>query len=303
MQKTLLAALSLALIFAAISCTDLSKPSKPAPSESVKISAPDPVPDAREWVCKAIDSRPDSRAVGAKGRFWTTGQTLKIGFIGGTAKQRQFAIDGFAEWGKYANLKFTFPASGKYDCRIAFDPGAGAWSYIGTDSKGVASTSPTMNLGWDGNDVSYHEIGHFLGLCHEHQTPVEPIQWNEANVLTDLQGPPNYWTPAMIHSNVLDALPTSNVIATSRDDASIMMYQIPARWKKDGVAIPGGKVLSAVDKSFIAQRYPGVTNPPPPATETITLKKTDATAILNSLIATRTAADSSVARWKRLTGL
>ena len=32
--------------------------------------------------------------------------------------------------------------------RIAFDPNNGAWSYVGTDCKGIPRNMPTMNLGF-----------------------------------------------------------------------------------------------------------------------------------------------------------
>ena len=247
--------------------------------------------------CRSIYGRETGRAVGAKGKFWTNGQTLKIGFTGGTAAQRKFVTDAFAEWAKYANLNFTYPSSGPYDCRVTFDPGSGSWSYVGTDSKSVPQNRATMNIGWSGIDVCLHEIGHFLGLLHEHQNPTGAPCWNQERVIKDLSGPPNSWTVAMIESNVLNPAPAANVIATALDPVSIMMYSIPGTWTCDGKGFPGGKVLSAADRAFIAARYP---KPAPPPGETVVISKADAEAFLALLGQNAVASDSAFARFQRL---
>ena len=59
-----------------------------------------------------------------------------------------------------------------------------------------------MNLGFMDGGTAAHEFGHAIGLAHEHQNPQAGIQWNEAQVLKDLAGPPNFWTPDQIRHNV-----------------------------------------------------------------------------------------------------
>ena len=78
------------------------------------------------------------------------------------------------------------------------------------------------------------------------------------------------WTLDMIRFNVLNPYPLPNVITTSLDAVSIMMYPIPASWTTNGTSYPGGKVLSSVDKDFIGKRYPFDQQPP---NGTITLRK------------------------------
>ncbi len=216
------------------------------------------------WYCSQFEKtvkpkKSASRSVAAKNKFWPVGSALKVGFLGGTAQQiaqvKQYCI----EWSKFANIDFVFPPSGfgTYDIRISFSPGGGAWSYVGTDSKRVSASSPTMNLGWIGRDVILHEFGHALGLFHEHQNPQGGICWNEQNVIRDLSGPPNNWDEATIKHNVLSKFNASDVLTTDWDKLSIMHYQIPGSWVCNGVSIPGGKVLSDVDKQFIKTVYPG----------------------------------------------
>src|SRR4051794_16102794 len=50
----------------------------------------------------------------------------------------------------------------------------GSWSNVGRDVLGVATNQRTMSFGWDlttpyGHSTARHEIGHTLGLEHEHQ--------------------------------------------------------------------------------------------------------------------------------------
>ena len=291
-----LAVISLA-IFSCVNTGKENAAQAPAFAPQAPNAAPDTVPAGN--FCRSIQGRETGRAVGAKGKFWTNGQTLKIGFTGGTAAQRKYVTDAFTEWTKHANLNFTYPVTGPYDCRVSFEAGSGSWSYVGTDCKSVPQNRATMNIGWSGLDVCLHEIGHFLGLLHEHQNPTGAPCWNRERVIKDLSGPPNSWTVAMIESNVLNPAPAANVIATTLDPVSIMMYSIPGAWTCDGKGFPGGKVLSAADRAFIFARYP---KPAPPPAETVTISKADAAALLSTLRANAAAADTAVARFQKLTG-
>lgn len=235
-----------------------------------------PKPDNSQWFCSTIadqqnaDTSINQRALGFKTKFWPVGYQFKVGFIGGSTQQKDLVKSTCTEWEKYGNYKFSFPASGPYDIRISFNPNGGAWSYVGIDCKNISQSSPTMNLGWIASDAYLHEFGHTLGLLHEHQSPDQPIKWNEAQVIKDLQGPPNNWTVDMIKFNVLNPYPLPNVITTALDKTSIMMYPIPSTWTLDGFSTPGGKVISSVDKAFIGARYPFSQ---PPTTGSVTLRK------------------------------
>lgn len=92
--------------------------------------------------------------------------------------------------------------------RVGFDAGDGSWSYVGRDVLNVRDpVERTMNFGWSlttpyGRDTALHEIGHTLGLEHEHQNPFAGIVWDEEAVRVYFRGPPNNWSDAQIDRNI-----------------------------------------------------------------------------------------------------
>lgn len=265
-------------------------------------------PVANQWYCTPIAPIPTSGAVAQKGKFWTTGQTIKIGFpFGGTETQKNAVKQAYADWAKSANLKFEYPAAGPWNIRVSFSPGS-AWSYIGVDCNSVSAAYPTLNYGFGGMETIWHEAGHSLGLLHEQQL-AGGICWNEANVIADLSQPPNSWSVATIRFNVLDYHNPANIITSGYDQESIMHYSIKASWTCNNKAIAGGTKISDKDKSFAAQIYPGV-GPVSPPIGTVTISKTtrDNIVRLEGLSVTyvnlaKVYADSALLVTKKATGL
>jgi hypothetical protein len=198
------------------------------------------------------------RAIVPIGKLWMNGTTLRVRFMGGTAKQQTTAKEQAGWWMQHANLHFDFNDAPDAEIRIAFDPNDGAWSYIGTDNRGIPRNQLTMNLGFLDGGTAAHEFGHAIGLAHEHQNPAGGMQWNEARVIKDLSGPPNNWDEATIRHNVLRKYTVDQVKGTRFDPDSIMLYFFPASWTTNGVATKANDVLSAMDKAFIAsaEAYP-----------------------------------------------
>lgn len=199
---------------------------------------------------------------------WPTGTVVKIIFLEGDESLRQRVRDVGQRWSgpSMANLTMNFVPSGEADVRIAFRPGAGSWSYIGTFCRSIPKDKPTMNFGWltpESTDdevrrVVLHEFGHALGLIHEHQNPNKPIDWNKAAVRRDLSGPPNNWDDATIQHNIFDQYDPKKLTSTPLDPVSIMMYPIPKSWTLDGFSAGLNSDLSAMDKQLIHQCYPGL---------------------------------------------
>jgi hypothetical protein len=197
------------------------------------------------------------------------GSTLHVKFLGGNTSEKATAREQANWWMVHANLKFEFDDAPNAEIRIAFDSNDGAWSYVGTDARGIPLDQPTMNLGFLDGGTAGHEFGHAIGLAHEHQNPAGGIQWNEPVVIAALAGSPNFWDEATTRHNVLTKYEANQVNGTNFDGDSIMLYFFPAEWTLNGIATKQNDVLSALDKSFVAgakmypKSEPGVTGEVP----------------------------------------
>ncbi len=198
------------------------------------------------------------RAISPIGKTWMNGSTLHVRFMGGSAAQQAKAREQAGWWTAVANLEIVFDDAPDADIRIAFDPGDGAWSYIGTDARDIPRNEPTMNLGFLDGGTCAHEWGHAIGLAHEHQNPAGGIQWNEAVVIREMAKGPNFWDEATTRHNILQRYAADQVNGTQFDPDSIMLYFFPAEWTTNGIATRANEVLSATDKAFIAgaKMYP-----------------------------------------------
>ena len=160
--------------------------------------------------------------------------------------------------GTSGELKFDFNSAANAEIRIAFDSSDGAWSYVGTDCRGIPVNQPTMNLGFLDGGTTAHEFGHAIGLAHEHQNPRGGIQWNEQVVIQELAKSPNFWDEETARHNVIRKYSIDQINGTDFDPDSIMLYFFPASWTLNGIATKANEVLSTIDKQFIAgaQMYP-----------------------------------------------
>ncbi|MCW5623470.1 MAG: pre-peptidase C-terminal domain-containing protein [Burkholderiales bacterium] len=199
-----------------------------------------------------------AQAIAPIGKAWMNGSTLRVRFIGGTTAQRAKAKEQAGWWEAVANLKFVFDDAPDAEIRIAFDPNDGAWSYLGTDCRSIPLDEPTMNLGFLDGGTAAHEFGHAIGLAHEHQNPAGGIQWNEAVVIREMAGSPNFWDARTTRHNILERYRADQIHGTAFDPKSIMLYFFPAEWTTNGIGTEANEVLSSLDKQFVAgaRMYP-----------------------------------------------
>jgi hypothetical protein len=199
---------------------------------------------------------------------WQPSATLKCRFLDGSARMKKKVEAVAHQWEKFESAKFKFVTSGPAEVRISFFADSGSWSAVGRDALNAQYFplhQPTMNYGWlrdDTSDAEYsrvvlHEFGHALGCIHEHQSPKFNRVWNEQAVMQAFQGPPNFWSPDDIRSNVLDKYSSRGIKATDYDPKSIMLYAFDGSLFKDGKGPTNtnGK-LSTKDRKMIKSMYP-----------------------------------------------
>lgn len=212
-----------------------------------------------------------TKAAALKAFVWEPGSRITVRFLEGDPELQRRVREAAEEWTydsanhePLANLKFNFLNEGDGNIRIAFMPGEGSWSYVGTQCLQTPKDQPTMNYGWltpDSSDeevksVVLHEFGHAIGLIHEHQNPNQPVKWNKPAVRADLSGPPNNWDEGTIRHNVFDRYNEKDVESTPVDPESIMMYPIPASWTNGTFTADFNGDLSPTDKQLIRKVYP-----------------------------------------------
>jgi hypothetical protein len=163
---------------------------------------------------------------------------------------------------------------GEAEIRIGYSIADGSSaSAVGRDVLTIPLNEPTTVYGWDlttayGGGTALHELGHVLGMEHEHQNPFAGIKWHEEAVYQSLASPPNNWSRDKTFHNILEKLSIQQVQGSSWDPDSIMEYEFepglidePQQYDLNGLFPPG--TLSNADKTWVAKWYPTATSQPP----------------------------------------
>jgi hypothetical protein len=208
---------------------------------------------------------------------WVNGTVLHYCFFGGgghfsVPKVQADAIRGaFAKW-KAAGIGLEFSEVNQLDeaeVRIGYstEDGSSA-SAVGRDVLTISVNEPTTVYGWDlttpyGSGTALHELGHVIGMEHEHQNPYAGIKWHEQAVYDSLAKPPNKWDHDTTYHNILQKLSQPQVQGSTWDPDSIMEYEFepglidePDKYDINGLTPPG--TLSTADKEWARKWYPGL---------------------------------------------
>jgi hypothetical protein len=205
---------------------------------------------------------------------WVNGTVLhycffKSGHFAVPKKQAEAVRAAFSKWrGVGIGLKFKEVSQlSEAEVRIGYSVKDGdSQSTVGREILNDPLTEPTTIYGWDlttkeGRATALHEIGHVLGMEHEHQNPFAGIKWHEEAVYENLAEPPNEWTHSETFHNILEKLSPQQVQGSKWDPDSIMEYEFepgliaePKRYETNGLSPPG--TLSAADRKWVRKWYP-----------------------------------------------
>ena len=257
---------TLAICFIGTACELMSDPGKDIDAlleETNNLNSNDP---NAIYTCVEKDLKVETHqgVAALRTKLWPVGQVIRVKFMDSLSNTLRLRIEKAArEWELYANVRLQFVRRGKAEIRIGLNPREGSWSYMGRDALYLDSLSKTMNFGWftdrtpdyEIRRTTLHEFGHALGLIHEHQNPLQNIQWNVEKVYTyyaQTQG----WSRQDVDQNLFRKYSSTQTQFCRYDPLSIMHYSVPKQLTLDGFEVRWNYQLSVEDKGFIGRMYP-----------------------------------------------
>ena len=206
---------------------------------------------------------------------WANGTILSFNFLAGVnwnwpEPQKDVVRNAFAHWKALGiGLEFREVASPEQaTICIGFLQNGESWSQVGPDLLRPENKYPdgrNMNFGWDlstdwGWATALHEIGHAIGLFHEHQSPKSGIVWDEAAVYAYYLAQYE-WSQAKTFLNIISKVSAKDLEGTNWDPTSIMHYPfkpglIAAPQQYHDFGTPENEQLSPNDVAWVRQFFP-----------------------------------------------
>jgi len=229
---------------------------------------------------------PQDEALINKLKTWRRNERVFYEYVGRRDERCHVEMErAFRTWQTHCCVDFREgrnPTTNRGDIRISFVSGRGHYSNIGTDSREPRASAnssgffESMNIDPTGAQGDYltgvclHELGHAIGLQHEHQNPRGGIAWNERAVIKRLAS--MGWDNEKIRRNVLNVLRGEQYRESAFDRDSIMMY-----WFSPEEVLTKGLVpetpnnrLSVTDIEFVRKIYDCGFSPVPPRAQPAT---------------------------------
>ena len=210
---------------------------------------------------------------------WIPGQSLNVLFMNGSKEEKLLFKRATLIWARYVNLNFVFHSvssqskklNSKFEkntIRVKFNKNEGNFSPLGNRfNMNSSGRIPYLNIKESSEQKirfvskSAHEIGHALGLMHEHQHPdlsfykdeEEMMQICRYQFMLDISKPEELSICKTNLTGITYEEAQEHGIGLSRfDQESIMLYSDISNTHKGFFDTR----ISLADKAFVAREYP-----------------------------------------------